>query len=117
MSKEIPCPRCCKHTVIENHDWIAGGIVTCKVCGYRMKISPHASSSLTPDEVMLKKTQPKRKRPRLSAEEMDALEPKRPDIVQKVVGGCTNRNPRPYVDIKKQGKTGHSVEVGLKFSF
>lgn len=117
MSKEIPCPRCCKHTVIENHDWIAGGIITCRSCGYKMRISPHASTSLTPDEVMLKNTQPNRKRPKLSAEEMDALELKRPDVVKKISECYNNLNPRPYIDISKQGKTGYSVEVGLKISF
>ena len=117
MSKEIPCPMCCKHVVIDNSEWIAGGVFTCKHCGYKIKLPSHAPVSLTPDEVMLKKKPQQRKQKKLSAEEMDALLPKPEDFVAKISGAYQRMNPRPYIEITDRRRHRTNVEVGLKFSF
>ena len=117
MTKEIPCPFCCKHIKIPTEDWVKGGVFECKFCGYRIKLPAHPAN---PDDVMLKKPTKSRKPKELSKAVMDAITPDQSTGLDKAIKAYEKSRIKPHFKIEDRnpgGKAKYNVEVGVKIEF
>lgn len=37
----LPCPCCCDNIYMTREEWVAGGIFTCKKCGWKIRVPKH----------------------------------------------------------------------------